>query len=201
MDIQEAKSTASAARPLRKPSWRQRLRELHRDIGYVAVALTLVYGVSGLAVNHKAHWNPNRSTIREVRELGPLDGAWPEARLVAEARHRLAHPAAYRNAFLEDPETLKLFLEGWTVSIDLPTGKALVEGTRSRPVLHALNQLHLNDGRKSWVWVADGYALSLIFLAISGLMVLKGRHGLGGRGKWLVLAGVLPVVLWIALLA
>ena len=32
--------------------WRKWFRILHRDIGYVAVALTLAYGLSGIAVNH-----------------------------------------------------------------------------------------------------------------------------------------------------
>ena len=44
----------------RRPArWRPWLRALHRDIGYVAVGLTFVYALSGLAVNHIADWDPN----------------------------------------------------------------------------------------------------------------------------------------------
>ena len=35
------------------------LRALHRDFGYIAVGLTFIYALSGLAVNHIADWDPN----------------------------------------------------------------------------------------------------------------------------------------------
>jgi hypothetical protein len=41
--------------------WRKLFRALHRDIGYVAVSLTLAYALSGLAVNHIDDWRPSTS--------------------------------------------------------------------------------------------------------------------------------------------
>ena len=38
------------------------VRAIHRDLGYVAVGLTFVYAISGLAVNHVADWD---SELRE----------------------------------------------------------------------------------------------------------------------------------------
>src|SRR5688572_31795033 len=35
------------------------LRALHRDLGYLAVGLTVMYALSGLAVNHIADWDPS----------------------------------------------------------------------------------------------------------------------------------------------
>ena len=47
----------------------------------------------------------------------------------------------------------------------------------------------------AWTWIADVYAVALLFMATSGMFVLRGRTGLAGRGKWLVGAGILiPVV-------
>lgn len=74
----------------------------------------------------------------------------------------------------------------------------MVERTAPRPVLKEFNDLHLNAPKGAWTWIADIYALSLILLAVTGLFVLKGRHGLTGRGKWLTAIGVLiPVVFWV----
>lgn len=186
-----------SVKPPAGSGWRVWFRALHRDVGYLGVALTLVYGISGLAVNHKAHWNPSRSTVRKSRDLGPFDPNLPEAGLVAEALRRMDLHAPLRGSFQPDPETLQVFLDGWTCSIDLPTGKTLQEGVRPRPVLAALNQMHLNETKGLWVWVADAYALALIFLAVTGLFILKGRKGLTGRGKWFAAAGaVVPLAFW-----
>ena len=34
-------------------------RILHRDIGYFFIGTTLIYGLSGIALNHMNDWNPN----------------------------------------------------------------------------------------------------------------------------------------------
>ncbi len=34
-------------------------RITHRDIGYLIAGLTIIYAVSGIALNHKHDWNPN----------------------------------------------------------------------------------------------------------------------------------------------
>ncbi|MEZ4901681.1 MAG: hypothetical protein R2822_07950 [Spirosomataceae bacterium] len=41
----------------------------------------------------------------------------------------------------------------------------------------------------------------LIVITLTGLFILKGKHGLSGRGKWLIVAGFAPVVIFIVLLA
>jgi len=51
--------------------------------------------------------------------------------------------------------------------------------------------LHLNHLKGVWTWVADAFAVLLIMLAATGLFILKGKNGLGGRGKWFVTAGLL----------
>ena len=50
-----------AERPRRAApfNWRAFIRGLHRDAGYLAVGLTVVYALSGLAVNHIAQWDSN----------------------------------------------------------------------------------------------------------------------------------------------
>jgi uncharacterized protein len=70
----------------------------------------------------------------------------------------------------------------------------IVETTRPRPVLRELNDLHLNNPKGAWTWIADAYAAILIIVALTGLFVLKGRYGITGRGAWLTAAGALVPV-------
>ena len=170
---------------------------LHRDVGYVAFALTVVYGVSGLAVNHRADWNPSIQQTRTTMAIAPISPASRDV-IVHEAMTKLGLTSTLRNSFQPDPETLRLFFERTTYSVDLPTGKVIVEQNIPRPVLSEFNALHLNAPKGVWTIVADVYAVSLILLAVTGLFVLKGRHGITGRGAWLTAAGVLiPGAYWV----
>jgi hypothetical protein len=50
----------------RRIKWRPTLRALHRDFGYLAVGLTFVYALSGLAVNHIASGTRTSSTTSAI---------------------------------------------------------------------------------------------------------------------------------------
>ncbi|MDA3778792.1 MAG: peptidase, partial [Bacteroidales bacterium] len=34
-------------------------RNIHRDLGYIFFGLTVIYAMSGIALNHLDDWNPN----------------------------------------------------------------------------------------------------------------------------------------------
>lgn len=177
--------------------WRKWNNILHRDIGYTIVALVLVYGISGLAVNHVADWNPNYRIDKRLTHIPPITAQQREE-MVAEVRAKLDLRDEPRSTFRPEPETLQLFYEGVTYTVDLPTGNVLIEETKPRRVLYEMNQLHVNAPKKLWTIIADLFALALITMGITGLFMLKGPTGLTGRGKWFVGAGVLiPVVYWI----
>jgi hypothetical protein len=170
---------------------------LHRDVGYLAFALTIVYGVSGLAVNHRADWNPSFRATKTSMTVAPIAGEG-RAAIVADALAKLNLTDPPRSTFQPDPQTLRIFYDITTYSIDLPTGKVVVEQNHPRPVLREFNDLHLNAPKGVWTLIADVYAVALILLAVTGLFVLKGRHGITRRGGWLTAIGiVVPGVYWL----
>lgn len=179
--------------------WRRWSIVLHRDVGYLTVALTIVYAISGIAVNHIADWNPNYSVTKTFTTVAPIAAADASA-IVTAVMERLHLAEPPRSSFQPDSNTMQLFYKGTTYHVDLPTGKVMVEATRSRPVLFEMNQLHLNHSKRAWTWIADIYALALLLLAITGLFVIKGRHGITKRGAWLTAVGFLPVVYWLVFL-
>lgn len=179
-------------------NWRRWNNIIHRDLGYFLVGMTIVYGISGIAVNHVADWNPSYVRQREVRTIEPTLAETKEA-ILADVLPRLRiEPNELRNSFRPDPETIQLFLEGKSYSVDLPTGTVIVETIHPRPVLYEFNQLHLNAPKGIWTYISDFFALSLIVIAITGIFVLKGKNGVVGRGAWFIGAGILvPAVYWI----
>jgi hypothetical protein len=174
-------------------------RILHRDVGYFCVALTLVYVVSGVAVNHIDDWNPNYVVSREERRFEPVPVADRES-MVRELVWRLKLPAPPKESFRPTPGKVELFYDGWSVLADAEAGTAVIERTRRRFLLFDANALHLNRPKGLWTWIADAYAVLLGLLAVSGIFMLRGRTGFWGRGKWFLLAGLaLPVIFLVAL--
>ena len=183
-----------------RPNWRKLNNALHRDVGYLIVGLTIVYGISGLAVNHRADWNPSYRAAKRTLQIQPIR-ATERDEIVRQARAALG-VGEPRNVFRPDPDTLQLFFDRESFSIDLPTGAVIVDGIRPRPVLYEMNQLHLNTPKGAWTWIADLYAVALLFVAATGLFVLKGRTGITGRGAWLTAIGIaIPVACWVLLKA
>lgn len=181
--------------PARDPGWFRLNRSLHRDFGYFFAVLTILYAVSGLAVNHVDDWNPNYARETAAVDVGPLDVTDLDA---AERRvvERLAlDPAEVRGRHHTSPTELKVFLvEGGEVVVDPATGRGTIERVSRRWGLFEANALHLNRLKGVWTWVADAYALVLLYLAVGGLFMLRGKTGFAGRGKWLVAAGALVPV-------
>ncbi|MCL1908543.1 MAG: PepSY-associated TM helix domain-containing protein [Holophagaceae bacterium] len=173
---------------------------LHRDIGYLAVGLTVVYALSGIAINHIADWNPNYRKTEQALQIEPLDIRLSQQELTESACRQLGLPLP-RAAFQPNENTLQLIYGGQagrTFGVDLPTGKVIMQESQPRPVLYALNRLHLNAPKKLWTYIADLYSVSLLFLAISGLFIVRGKNGIIGRGAWLTSIGILiPASYWV----
>lgn len=175
---------------------RKFVRITHRDIGYLCVGLTIIYAVSGIAVNHVDDWNPNYIIEKETFQLeGTNDSTLTVDELTAHIVNQLALNDSLRSRFRPAPNKLQLFFENRNVTVNLETWQAEMEIVNSRAVFRETNFLHLNVPKKVWTYVADVYAGALIFLAITGMFMIQGKNGIKGRGKWLVALGVLiPVV-------
>jgi len=180
-------------------NWRKWNTVVHRDLGYLCFGLTLIYAVSGVAVNHIDTWNPNYVFERERTNIGPIvTGEDVTDSDVIAILTRLGEKRPYRSFFQKSRDDVDIFFrEGSATSVHLRTGDVRQERARPRPVLYPMNFLHLNHPKKIWTWMADLYAVSLALLAITGLFVLKGKKGITGRGAWLTVAGIVIPVLFL----
>lgn len=177
-------------------NFRKWLRILHRDIGYLATGLTVIYAISGIAVNHVDDWNPNYSIINTESYIEPI----PDSLVQAESTIQMIlksinESGKVKNTFRPDPETIQIFVEGNTISVNFRSGLVSQEKVSSRTIIRETNFLHLNAPKKIWTYIADIFAVALTFLAVSGLFMIKGKKGIAGRGAWLTAAGIiLPIV-------
>lgn len=167
---------------------------VHRDLGFFFAGLTVLYAISGVAVNHMEHWNPSYRLERTQHQIGAVP-AGTAAEQGREVCRRLGIAAEPVSTVRVGGEILKVFFEDRTLTVALPTGEVEDERRARRFLFYEVNFIHLNKGKGWWTWFADAYAVALAVLALTGLFIIPGRKGLSGRGKWLVGAGLLiPIV-------
>jgi len=168
--------------------WRPWLRALHRDAGYFVIGLTIIYALSGLAVNHIADWDPSFEQVERVHQVAtPLPEDDEEA--AAKVTSSLGISDKPDDVYRPEDTQLDIVFEKRTFHVNTQTGKVVEEGQDPRFFFRLANWLHLNRGKKAWTIVADTYAVLLLFLALSGLFMIPGRKGLIGRGAVVAILG------------
>jgi uncharacterized protein len=175
-------------------------RDLHRDLGYIFFALTVIYGLSGIALNHIDDWNPNYVIRTEeiTTEVSQLDFKKSSQKDVVNFLKEIAPGEKYKNHYFPKEGVVKIFIKDGNIELDTQSGQGVIETSKRRPIFHPVNYLHYNP-RKWWTWVSDIFAGSLILLAFTGLFILKGKNGITGRGAWLTSIGIIVPIVFLLL--
>ncbi|NCA85966.1 MAG: hypothetical protein EOM83_10380 [Clostridia bacterium] len=181
-----------------KIKWRKWNRAIHRDVGYFFFAMSLIYGLSGIALNHIGDWNPNYIITRKMMDVGhPLDQEITREQ-VLDLLKPYGEADNYKKHFMPNPSYLKVFLNGGSLLIDIDTGEGEIEKISRRPIFHAVNYLHYNP-KKWWTWFSDAFAGAMIVLATTGLFILRGRNGITRRGAIITVAGIIVPIVFLLL--
>ena len=179
---------------------RKIIRGLHRDVGYIAFGLIIIYSISGIAVNHVNDWNPNYNISKDTLIISSnIDSSLSTTELAKILAQYFSINDSIKSSFRSTPNKIDIFFQKKTLSANLQTKIAVLEKVENRFILRESNFLHLNHAKKIWTWVADIFAVSLIFLAVSGLTMIKGKLGFLGRGKWFMLLGLIIPILFLFL--
>lgn len=176
-------------------------RLIHRDLSFFFAGMLLIYAVSGLVMNHRDSINPNYSVERQEYTL--TETLPPQAEIKKEDVLRLLTPldeeSNYTKHYFPEEDCMKVFLKGGSnLWVDLSTRQAVYEKLTRRPILSAFTRLHYNSGRW-WTWFADAFAIGLVVITVTGIVMLKGSKGLWGRGGIELVAGILVPLLFLLL--
>lgn len=179
-------------------NWFKLNRQLHRDIGYFSIGLTIIFAVSGIALNHIRDFNPNYTIERiEQNVETSVDRTDEEINQVLLASFGLTDKV--KASYWESPNTYKLFFEGGSsLTFKVKANHAVYEKINARPILPQFNRLHLNEAKHYWVIFSDIYAVFLLYLAISALFMVRGKYSAFGKRKgWLVACGAAVPIMYI----
>ena len=181
--------------------WRKWNRIIHRDLGYFFFGATIIYGLSGIALNHLNDWNPSyiisNKKIEIHQKLNPEN---IDKKSVVRLLEDFNEDKNYKKHYFPSEDKLKIFLKNGSAEINLENGKGNIEKIIKRPVFYEVNYLHYNPSKYYWTLYSDIFAGSLILLAITGLFIIRGKKGITGRGAWLTTAGILIPILYLIFL-
>lgn len=186
-------STVFRMKWLNNKQIRKWLRIIHRDLGYFVVGITLVYAISGIILNHKKHSvDPAFKTIFIEKQLKN----YLTIEQFKAAFNKEFNSDYQLNTIIPEQQYYQLFIKGGIGKYYTETGQLTFEVYKKKPLVFFMNKLHYNQ-KKYWTTPADFFGAALIFLALSGLFMVRGKNSFIKRGKWYVIAGVLLLVIYI----
>ncbi|MDD3961611.1 MAG: PepSY-associated TM helix domain-containing protein [Bacteroidales bacterium] len=181
-------------------NFRKIVRITHRDLGYFFFAMTLIYALSGIGMNHLESWDPKYIiSTEEAQTNRAMKGKETKEETVLQIMADLGLEKVYKKYYFPNETQLKIFIKNGNITVDMPTGEIRIETIRRRPIFGEFTYLHY-DPIKYWTWFSDAFAVGLILLAGTGLFMVKGKHGITRRGAIWTLAGILIPLLYLFLL-
>lgn len=174
-------------------------RILHRDIGFFFIGATIIYGISGIALNHLKDWNPNFIVhIKKIHTDEDFSKNAISEQKIKQLLEQLGSDDAYKTYnYIENGSVLRVYLYGRSSLTIIPnTGEVLAEFVKKRPMFFEVNYLHYNPN-SWWTWFSDIFAGALILLAITSLFMVRGKKGAWGRGGIYIILGIIIPILFL----
>jgi hypothetical protein len=174
-------------------------RWLHRELGFLFFGMAIIYGISGIALNHGVarHWNPGIITRSEIHDFRPLSRAEVDRGVIEEILDLTGQRKNYKQYYFPTEDHLMIYLRGGHIMVDLSSGESRLTRIRNRPFFREVNYLHYNKPKKLWTWFSDFFGLAMVLLAISGIVMVKGKKGIRGSGGILLAAGILVPLIFL----
>lgn len=192
---------AGTKRPYNK--FIKRCRALHRHLSYLFAGVVIVYALSGILMNHRSEINPHytakRIELSQALPDAPLAPTQVTKASLQPLLEEIGEKGNYTKHYSPDHTTVKVFLKGGSsLEIDLQTGDATYDRLRRRPILSKMVTLHYNPG-KWWTYFSDLFAIALLVITLTGLIITPGKKGLKGVGGIELVIGILIPLLFLLL--
>ena len=176
-------------------------RIIHRDLSFFFSGVILVYALSGIFLNHKKDFNAEYSIKQHLfngEGQYPLHAAdFTDKRVKDQLLAPYDEAKNYTKHYFPDSVTMKVFLKGGSsMVVNMETGEGEYEAVKKRPLIIGMNRLHYNPNRW-WEIFSDIFAVSLIVITLTGLVMTRGKNGIRGRGGIELLAGIIIPLLFI----
>jgi len=172
-------------------------RITHRDIGYLIAGLTIIYAISGIALNHKHDWNPNYIfDTREFRTEIPISRESFNDDSAKKLLTSIGLEPEFKTFHFPKGNNVTIFIDGGFVQVNGTSNEGVIEKISKRPLFFQINFLHYNPG-VWWKYFSDIFCIALITVTVTGLFIIKGKNGITKRGAILTIIGIILPLLFL----
>lgn len=177
-----------------KGTWlRKWSRLIHRDLSYVLTGTLLVYLISGLLMNHRGALDLNyRTNTYEYQDVMLKRPAADYSRdfVLSQVLPIFDLEDQYTHHVRNNDGTITVILKGASSLLITPEeGKVLYTEKKLKWLSHKLTKLHYNP-TKAWTIFSDLFVIAMVIVVLTGLIMVKGKRGIAGRGLIYLLIGV-----------
>lgn len=178
--------------------WRKQTRWLHRKLGYIFFGMTIMYGISGIALNHHIarHWTPSTIEKNEkVSGVNSIEKSKVTKSYIDNILEITGEKNNYKSYYFPTDTTLMLYLKHGHINVNINSGEANIITVRNRRFFREVNFLHYNKPKQLWTYFSDLFAFSLIVIAVTGLLMAKGKRSIYNKNIILVIIGfTIPLI-------
>lgn len=187
-----------------------KIRSLHRDLGYFVIGLTLIYAITGIVLSGRGlGWFKVEFTDKAVMEksiqssefnkefvktvlAGKVDEVFPSSSYESVKKHMNLKLVKQENGFLHFKAWRSL-----NVKYEENSGNIDVRYKGYPIALEIFVDAHKAAHDSAWFYLAIIYSVILSFLAISSFWMVKGKNGFRRRGVYFMLAGFAVVAIFL----
>ena len=174
-------------------------RSLHRDIAYFYVGLIIAFSFSGILLNHRRDWNPEKYTYESKKV--ELELPTNEQLITKEFVENFSQDweVTYDSHRVREGELRVYYKNNTILDANMATGEGLLEFKRTTPFVGQTIKLH-KDTNKSWIWYSDIFGGAMLTIAITGMFISAGKNSFWKRGWKFALVGILFPLIFLFLL-
>jgi len=175
-------------------------RNTNRDIAYFYVGLIIAFSFSGILLNHRRDWNPEKYTYesKNVNVNLPDDIAQVDKEFITSFSKEWN--AVYGGHRVRDDKLRVFYKDNAVLDVDVKTGKGVLEYKGTTPFVGQTINLHKNTN-KAWIWYSDIFGVGMLIIAITGMFISAGKNSFWKRGWKLALVGILFPLIFLFLLS
>ena len=176
-------------------------RNTHRDFAYFYVGLIISFSISGIALNHRATWNPRQYVVstESINVQLPADKESINEDFAKNISEEWGLEKSFKS-FRVRGEEARIVFDDAIADFNVNTGVGELETIKKRPLLNQMTLLHQTTD-KAWIWYSDIFGLAMLMIASTGMFIAKGNESFRKRGWKLALVGLVFPLIFLLMLS